>query len=331
MEALYDELIDRLTRCQRVLLTTHVRPDGDALGSVAAVALALRRQNILADVLLLSHLPRKYAFVFEDAGVRHHDAEREWPEAIDPARYDAILVCDTGTWSQLPGLRERIEALAVPKLVLDHHLTQEDWADLKVVDASAGATGEMVLTLLRRWSIAVDSTIASALFVAIATDTGWFQFSNTTPWTMRAAADLMETGIDTDRLYQLCSQNERPARLRLQAVAMRSLELLHDDRVAVMILTRDGFAAAGAAVTDTENLVNIPLQVRQVEVSVLICEDPSNGTTRVSLRSKGQVNCAELAGLFGGGGHARAAGAKFEQPALIVRERLLSEIVPRLV
>lgn len=331
MEPLYDELIDRLTRCQRVLLTTHVRPDGDALGSVAALSVALRRTGIDNDVLLLSHLPNKYRFLFDDAGVAHFDAERDGPQTIVPARYDAILVCDTGTWSQLPGLRQRIETLAVPKLVLDHHLTQEDWADLKVVDASSAATGEMVLTLLRRWGIEVDATIASALFVALATDTGWFQFSNTTPRTMRAAADLMERGIDTDRLYQLCYQNERPVRLRLQAVAMRSLELLHHDRVAVMTLTRDDFAAVGANVTDTENLVNLPLQVRPVEVSLLICEDPSNGTTRVSLRSKGQVNCAELAGVFGGGGHARASGAKFEAPAAVVRERLLDAVVPRLV
>lgn len=330
MESSYDELIDRLTGCRRVLLTTHVRPDGDALGSVAALAVSLRRMSIDADLLLLSHLPSKYRFVFDDAGLSHCDAEREWPAAIDPSRYDAILVCDTGTWSQLPGLKERIGEHPVQTLVLDHHLTQEDWADLRVVDASAAATGEMVLTLLRRWGVPIDATIASALFVAIATDTGWFQFSNTAPRTLRAAADLMETGIDTDRLYQACYQNERSARLRLQSIAMRSLELLHEERVAVMTLTRSGFAEAQAAVTDTENLVNIPLQVRSVEVSALICEDASNGTTRLSLRSKGGVNCAELAGVFGGGGHARAAGAKFHLPADAVRQRLLEALAGRL-
>lgn len=330
MEPLYDELIDRLTRCERVLLTTHVRPDGDALGSVAAMTVALQRMGVVSDLLLLSHLPSKYRFVLDDAGLRHHDAELDWPADVDPAGYDAILVCDTGTWSQLPGLKERIESLPVQKLVLDHHLTQESWADLKVVDSTAAATGEMVLALLRRWGVRIDGAIASPLFVAIATDTGWFQFSNTTAATLRAAADLVETGIDTDRLYQLCYQNERAARLRLQSIAMRSLELLHEERLATMTLTRAAFAEAAAAVTDTENMVNIPLQVRSVEVSVLVCEDPSNGTTRVSFRSKGRINCAELAGVFGGGGHARAAGAKFDVPAVQARQRVLGALAERL-
>jgi phosphoesterase RecJ-like protein len=324
-----DRLIDQLARCGRVLLTTHVRPDGDALGSVAAMALAMRRMGIASDVLLLTHLPTKYAFVFHDAGLEHLDAEQQFPASLDFSSYDAIVVCDTGTWSQLPGLQERIASLAIPKLVIDHHLTQEDWPDLHVVDPSAAAAGELVARVLRRWGVRLDGELGQPLFVAIASDTGWFQFANTTPATLRLAADLMELGIDTDRLYQLVYQNERAARVRLQARAMQRLELLEGERVAVMTLGRDDFAACAAAVQDTENLVNVPLQVRSVEVSMLLTDDPAGGPVRLSLRSKGHLDCAAFARQFGGGGHARAAGAKFTGDLASARATVLAAIAAR--
>jgi phosphoesterase RecJ-like protein len=180
--------------------------------------------------------------------------------------------------------------------------------------------------LLQRWGLRITPQIAQALFVAIASDTGWFQFSNTTPRTMRLVADLMERGVDTDRLYQLLYQNERVARLRTQQRAMQSLQLHADDRLAIMTLTVDDLRAAGASVNDTENLVNVPLMVRTVEVSVLITEDPAGGPTRVSLRSKGGINCAEYTARHAGGGHARAAGAKFTQTPGEVARLLKNEL-----
>ncbi|HMO26814.1 MAG TPA: DHH family phosphoesterase, partial [Tepidisphaeraceae bacterium] len=269
MHEQYDQLIQALARSRRVLLTTHVRPDGDALGTVAAIALGLRQRGIDSTILLLSHLPTKYAFVLKDAGLDHIDAEAGIPASLEFGRFDALLVCDTGTWSQLPGLKERLAELPKQKLVLDHHLTQEDWPDLHVVDTTAAAAGEMAEMLLQRWGLAITAPIAQALFVAIASDTGWFQFSNTTPRTMRLVADLMEKGVDTDRLYQLLYQNERSSRLRVQQRAMQSLQLLAEDRLAIMTLTRDDLRDARANVNDTENLVNVPLMVRTVEVSVL--------------------------------------------------------------
>src|SRR5256885_11687679 len=139
----YDQVIETLSRSKRVLVTTHVRPDGDALGSCAAMVLGLRKKGIESEVLLLSHLPRKYAFIFREQGITHHDAEGGWPPALDLARFDCLLVVDTGTWSQLPGLREQIESWNVPKLVVDHHLTQEDWPTHKLVITQAAAAGEI--------------------------------------------------------------------------------------------------------------------------------------------------------------------------------------------
>lgn len=326
----YRQIIDVLKSCKRVLVTTHVRPDGDALGTVAATILAMRKVRIEAEALLLSHLPRKYAYVFEENGIVHHDAERGWPESLVLDRFDALLVMDTGTWSQLPGLRERISNWPVPKLVVDHHLTQEDWADVKLVVKEAAAAGEIAAELFDAWGIALDQPIASALFLAIASDTGWFQFSNTRPYTLRLAARLIEHGVNTDQMYQHLYQNERAERVRLQTRAQDSLELLQDGRLAVMRVGKQDFADSNANVGDTENLINIPLQIRTVQVSLLFVEAPEPGPIRVSLRSKGQVDVARFAEQFGGGGHARAAGLKVDGGLDAVHDRVVAAMVKQL-
>lgn len=313
-----------------MLVTTHVRPDGDALGTVAATILGMRKAAVDAEALLLSHLPRKYEYVFRENGIVHHDAERGWPEGLSLERFDALLVMDTGTWSQLPGLRDRVIDWRVPKVVVDHHLTQEDWADVKLVVKEAAAAGEIAAELLDTWGIELDQPIAAALFLAIASDTGWFQFSNTRPYTLRLAARLIEHGVDTDSMYQHLYQNERAERVRLQTRAQQSLELLQDGRLAVMRVAKRDFAETNANVGDTENLINVPLQIRTVQVSLLFVEPTEPGPIRVSLRSKGQVDVAKFAEQFGGGGHARAAGLKLEATLQEAHDRVVEAMVSRM-
>src|SRR5437764_3641118 len=238
----YQRIIDTVKPCKRVLVTTHVRPDGDALGSSAAAVMGMKKLGIDSEVLLLSHLPTKYSFVFKEQNIPYIDVEKSWPDSFDMNRYDALLVVDTGTWSQLPGLKERVENWPRPKLVVDHHLTQENWADPKLVDTSAAAAGEIIAEVLRRWGVEFDRQIATVLYVAIASDTGWFQFSNTRPFTMRLAATLMEKGVDTDSIYQHLYQNERAERVVLQCRVMQSLQLLADGRLAVMHISTHDFA-----------------------------------------------------------------------------------------
>jgi nanoRNase/pAp phosphatase (c-di-AMP/oligoRNAs hydrolase) len=305
----YQQILSQLAACKRVLVTTHVRPDGDALGSVAAMILGLQKKSIHAEALLLSHLPAKYAFIFKDHHIPFHDAETAWPPALDLDSFDCLLVLDTGTWSQLPGLKDRLANWPKPKLVVDHHLTQEDWATHKLVIKEAAAAGEIVAELLEFWDVNIDSPIATALYLALVSDTGWFQFSNTRPFTMRLAATLMEAGVDTDRLYQLLYQSERAPRIALQARIVQSMELLADGRLAVLTARKQDFTQTGANLPDTESVINIPLQIASVQVSLLITEPADFGPVRASLRSKGQIDVAAFAQQFGGGGHARAAGA----------------------
>lgn len=322
----FQQVIDKLAGSSNVLVTTHIRPDGDALGTAAAMVLGMRQKGINCQVLLLSHLPVKYEFIFQENRIPYRDVEAGWPADWDLGQFDTLLVVDTGTWSQLPGLKERIGQIRGPKVVVDHHQTQEDWADVKLVRTGAAAAGEIVADLLERWGVKLDRAMASALFLAVASDTGWFQFSNTTPGTMRLGARLMELGVDTDRLYQKLYQNERPERIALQTRAMESMRLVGGGMLAVMQIRKQDFEETGSGVPDTENLVNVPLQIGSVQVSMLGVEPKDFGPVRVSLRSKGGVDVARFCEKFGGGGHARAAGLKMEGGIDEVMKRVVLEM-----
>ena len=326
----HQQIIDTLSGCRRVLVTTHIRPDGDALGSSAAMVLAMRAKGIDAHVMLLSHLPTKYAFIFRDPNIAFTDFEKDGLAAFDLSPFDALLVVDTGTWSQLPGLKEKFAAWTKPILVIDHHLTQEAWGNTRLVISEAAAAGEIVAELIQQWDIPLDKAMATCLYAAIATDTGWFQFSNTRPYTHRLCATLMEAGVDTDAMYQAIYQNERAERVALQTRAMQSMQLLAGGKLAVMSITKKDFEETRASVADTENLVNIPLQIGDVQVSIVVTEPRDFGPVRVSLRSKGQVDVAKFAELFGGGGHARASGLKIEATLDEVRKRVIEAMLPRL-
>lgn len=324
-DATLDALLATLLSKKRVLITTHVRPDGDALGSTAALHLGLKSRGIDSIVLLLSKLPSKYAFVFD--GVEHLAVDTTPPERSWFDAFDAFVCVDTGTWSQLPGLEAIVPTLRVPRLVIDHHRTQGDWADQMWQDISAAAAGEMIGRLLERANIRVTRPMADAMFVAIVSDTGWLQFSNTTPATLRRVASLVEAGAQNDAIYQRLYQNERAERLFLHTRALQSLELRANNRVASTTLTADDFAQTKASVNDTEAIVNLPLQIGTVQASVAFSQNTPGDVIRISFRSKGQIDVSKFAERFGGGGHARAAGAKMNGTIEEVREKVLNAFV----
>ena len=330
------DLLAAFDRASRVLLTTHVRPDGDALGSVAALAIALRAKGKVADILLLSKLPSKYRFVLEEPGLGHTDLAVG--PAPDFASYDTLVVADTGTFSQLPGLEkvipefERRGGRGGAVLVVDHHRTQEGWGRVRVVDTAAASATELIGRLLKLWNVPLTAELAEVLYVGIVSDTGWFAFSNTTSTTLRLTADLMDAGANPDRLYQRLFQSEREPRLRLQSRAQSSLQLLAGGRLAVITVRAADFTETGAAVPDTENLINFPLQLAAVEMSLLVTETPppDNATIKVSCRSKGKVDVARFAEQFGGGGHARASGLKLPAPLEVATATLIAAAIAAL-
>jgi phosphoesterase RecJ-like protein len=314
-----------------IFITTHAKPDGDAFGSVVALASALQKMGKQTFPCFAPPVPAQLSDL---KGIDLTHTLRD--DLVIPA-CSLYIVVDTGAWSQVEPMRKTLESNLARTLIIDHHLSGDIDAAHKYVDASAGACAEIIAELLgfldggAKASEAWDATITEALLVGIGSDTGWFRFSNTRPQTHRLAARLLEMGVNHTDLYARLHQTERPAKLTLLTRALDSLTLLADSQAAVMSLTQRDFKDSGALEEETERLIDIPQQVKSIQVVALVTEssiDTPEGKqplARISFRSKpgpDAVNVADLASQFGGGGHARAAGAKLPVPIEEAVERV---------
>lgn len=320
----YRQAADVLAQCQRVLLVSHERPDGDALGSLVALRSMLQRAGIEATAVTFDPVPPRYALLVEACPLPR------WPDEIGPdtvGRIDAIVVADTCTYRQMEVFADFLRASPAHKLVVDHHVTRDDLADVYLIDEHSSAT----CVLLAEWAEAagweVTKDAALALFVGMATDTGWFRFANTDARTLRAAARLIETtSLRPDEIYQHLYCSDSAGRIRLLAAMLETLELLADGTVAAVHITRDMLADCGATRADTEDLVNEPHRIGSVNVAALFVEQ-DDGRVRVSLRSKRDVDVAAVAAAFGGGGHQRAAGARISGALPEVKKRVIEALL----
>ena len=310
---------------------THAKPDGDAAGSVVALVTALRALGQSACGLLVPPILPSLGRLAEAPGIMLHAAGRPLPDC------DRLVIVDTGARSQVGPLDEMVQRKLGQTLILDHHLSGDIEASNRYIDPTAAAAAEIVAELVAKlvgpggMDPEAQARVDQALFTGIASDTGWFKFSNTTPRTLRLAADLIERGVDHSHLYGQLEQSDRVERLGLLSRAVDSLRLLADGRAAVMILRSEDFDETGARPEETERLIDIPQQVGSIRAIALLSEVRADDgvQTRISFRSKPRpnaVNVAEVAGAFGGGGHARAAGARLQEPADAVLPRIITAL-----
>ena len=308
---------DRLERADSMVIVTHARPDGDGLGSMAALGAAAATVGKRVHMLVPDIRPPKYDYLFPQAPCE------------DPAQFaaiadqcDVIVIVDTCALAQLDGLCEALEAQRERVIVVDHHASADNVGDLIWQDTSAAAAGVMITELIEALGWPIDLAVAEALMTAISTDTGWFRFANTDARTLRAAADLVDAGLRPDKLYRKLYQTGRPQRLKLMQRMLQSLELHCDGRLAAMTIRQADFQATGARPDETENLVNEALELNTVETAILLVENTT--CVRVSLRSRDAVNVAAIARQFGGGGHQRAAGLRASDDIDTLKSKLIS-------
>jgi phosphoesterase RecJ-like protein len=311
-----EQIVQRLLAADRLLIVTHARPDGDAVGATAALAAAARAAGKSARTLVPGGVPDRWAFLFPDA---RPAGTEDFPALADEA--DLIVVVDTCAFAQLDGLEGAVRARRDKVVVLDHHATRDDVGSVQWVDTSAAAAGVMVAELLGAMIWPVTPAVADALMTALTTDTGWLRFANTDGRCLRAAAKLLDSGVRPDELYSRLYEADRPERLRLLTRALASLRLEADGRIATMSLRGADFAETGARADETENFVNEALRIGCVEVAMLLAE--TGDCTRVSLRSRGAVDVSQVARAFGGGGHARAAGLRATEDIEALADRLV--------
>lgn len=322
-----------MRRMRKPLIITHARPDGDAIGAVQAVRLRMRELNADPRPVLFDAVPARYEFLLRRGAIPVLGLDAD-PVAIEQA--DGIVIVDTCARNQIEPLFDFVSRATVPKLVIDHHVTRDLEADVMVIDPTASATCLMLQEWATHAQWCVTPEMAESLFTGVATDTGWFRHANTDGRTLAAAGELAWLGVRPHELFERLHHQESAGRFRLRAAALRSVELLADDRVALMTLPQSLFAECGATMPDTEDLVNEPFLMRSVRVSVMLVEH-EGGIVRVGLRSREpaseidpDIDVADIARRWGGGGHCRAAGVRMSGTIPDVRVRIVDELVPRI-
>lgn len=322
----FEKAIALIAKSANVLIITHTKPDGDACGCVAAMCEALGALGKNVMPLLLSALPQWYEFLFtEKPAVLDEDVQLDELTEGRFGQFDLILIVDTNSQSQLAKFNDYLKQNDAPVLVLDHHETSDNLGDVELVDYDAAATGLIVLDLLKYAGWPVTEKITEALFVAVATDTGWFRFSNTDSRVFLACAELIDAGVKPTEIYDHLYLNFSYPRFRLMAGMLDKLELYLDDRYAVMQITQQDFERTGAAYSDTENLINECHRIDSVEASALFI-DLKDGRIRCSLRSRGPLDVSKIAAKFGGGGHTMAAGTFLPGPMENAKNLILTEM-----
>jgi bifunctional oligoribonuclease and PAP phosphatase NrnA len=299
-----EDLLRRVRQGNRFLLTSHVNPDGDAVGSELGLARLLRKMGKGAVVWNRDETPTVYKPLPGSERV-HNGAE---PPAGFPDVFDAIVVLECPGLDRT-GLEDHLQSL--PVINIDHHLGNQHYGAINWVDTAAPAVGEMIYRLAQGLKLTLDPETASCLYLTLVTDTGGFRFSNATAATFESAASLVRDGAHPEQVSQWLYESQPLSVLRLLGEMLQTLKIHEDGRIATVLLTPEMFAKAGASPGDSEGLIDYPRSIAGVEAVALI-RRREDGTHKISLRSRGEVDVEKIARHHGGGGHRNAAGFVLE-------------------
>ena len=291
------------------VLTSHMRPDCDAIGSEIGMAHAL--ESLGKQVRIVNGDPVPPHIDFIDPRRKVEVLGRD--AAADALAPDVLIVLDTSAWSQLGPMADVVRKSAAHKVVIDHHVSADDMGAIVFKDTASEATGRLVLGACDALGAKVTDEMASALFAAIATDTGWFRFSSVTGLTYAAAGRLVHLGAQPSAIFAALYEQNTLARLYLQGRILTNTRVAHGGRIIYSAATPADLKETGAEATDTEDVVNRLLGVMGVEVALLFLELGPN-ETKVSLRSRMGFDVRQVAEQFGGGGHTAASGVRYPGP-----------------
>jgi phosphoesterase RecJ-like protein len=301
----WEPLRDILHSNQRFVLSSHLRPDADALGSELGLAAILESLGKDVRIVNPSAIPQTLQFL-DPTGRILKIGDTIKPEAVLDT--DVHIVVDTSSWAQLQDVGHVFRRTAARKVVIDHHSSSEDLGAIEFKDVQAAATGELILEMADALDLPIPPAVAMPLFCAVATDTGWFRFSSTRESTMRVAARLIDLGARPDVIYRQLYEQYSLGRLRLAGIVLSRVTLDCDGRMAYTWVEAADFGRSGARPVDTEDLVNECLKIAGTQCAFIAVEQ-LNKSVKISFRSRTGIDVAAVAEQFGGGGHKQAAGA----------------------
>lgn len=314
-------VVERLRGARRILSVSHENPDADTLGASLAVVAIVESLGATADPVCTDPVPPLYDFM---TGV-----ERVLTDPRPDGDYDLLVVSDCGTLDRVGAVRERHPELfeRLPRVIIDHHVSNDATGDADWIDPGAAATCEMVALLATRMGIPLtigDGSLAASLMAGIVMDTATFAHPNATPRTLAVSAALVEAGAPLSDISRRLYRSKPDTQLRLFGRVLDRIETMDDGRVLWSTLLDADLAATNTSPPDAEGIIDLLAQADRAEVTILFKE--ADGGTRVSVRTKpGGVDATVLTGRFGGGGHARAAGATVALPVDQARPAVLAE------
>ena len=298
----------------RFLLATHVNPDGDAIGSLGALALVLEGMGKEVVAYCQDQAPGFLRFLPYSDRIAH-----EIPSA---GRFDVAVVLDCGELDRVGAAAQMVQRL--PKIIhIDHHSSGNDFGTLNLVEPERSSTAEILYEVFQAIPVEVSRAAAENLYTAILTDTGSFRFANTTPRALAIAGALVAQGVEPDRVASAVYDCMSPGRLRLLSLSLKTLSIRADGRLSAIWVTQQMLAETGTTAADTDGFVNYPRSITSSEIAVFFRE-LDDGRVNVSLRSRGTQNVAEFARMYEGGGHQNAAAFRLPGPLPEVMSQVLA-------
>ena len=314
----FDAAIASFEGAKTIALACHVNPDGDALGSLLALGIALKTKYPQKEVVLLSHdgVPEIYQFLPSSADIL----------SDSPAKsYDLAIALDSGDPERTGERIFPIFDASLSRMDIDHHIGEGEFGDVRLLDTKAAATAEIVYDLITRLNIAVTTDIATCLLTGVITDTGSFRFMNVTPRTLRTAASLIEAGASPSLIAERVFDNRTFPATKLLGRALSALQIDLSGRITYAAIAQHDFSETGSTDQETEGFINFLRSIRGSEVALLFRESEL-GHVRISLRSCDKVNVSLIAQQFGGGGHRMASGCTFHGSLPDAQKALLAAV-----
>ena len=314
-------IIQQLKQCDTVLVASHSGPDGDAIGSLLAMGLALGAMNKNGHLYNESQIPAIYRYLPE--------VDRIQRSINTSISFDTAVVLDCGELDRLGSIADTVRR--IPTIInLDHHLTNRQFGHLNCIDTTASATAEIVYRIIKQLEVPITLEMATSIYTGILTDTGSFRFSNTTPAVFQICKEMTEIGVNPYEVAQHVFGTYSLGRIKLLNLALNSIEISLNGRLSLMTVTQDMLSKTGTQPEDIDGLIHYARRIEDVKVAALIQEvgngeQPQQNHHRyhVSLRSDGSVDVAVMASAYGGGGHQTAAGFGIEEPLSLIKSKII--------
>lgn len=309
-----DDILEEIEKAEKIVVLTHESPDGDAIGSALTVKLILEELGKKADVIVPEY-PKVFSFL-PKAETMEIDSEIQ--------KYDLAISVDCANLKRIA--RNEYFENAKKTIVIDHHGSNNMYGDINYVNPVSPACCEILVGMAEYFGIKISKDIGTCIMTGIITDTGGFRYRSVTPDTFEYTAELIRLGVDIPMIYKRTMGTKTKANFELSKKVIERMELLEGGKVSFSYITSQDEQEVNAQTGDHDGLVNIGKDIEGVEVSIFIRQKEDEDVYKVSLRSEEGINVSDICLLFGGGGHARAAGALIQGTVQEVKEKLMKEI-----